>query len=62
MSHIVSTQHENVFASYQAKMYLFEDDILGGYGICVSSQLRHLPGTGGGPQTPKGMAGTLSDR
>ena len=31
-----------------------QDGILGGHGIHVSSQLGHLPGTGVGPQTPKG--------
>ena len=30
--------------------------------IHVSTQLGHLPGTGGGPWTPKGMGGTPSDR
>ena len=38
-----------------------QDGILGGRGIRVSSQLGHLPGTGGGPRTPKGMGGTPSD-
>ena len=38
-----------------------QDGILGGCGIRVSSQLGHLPGTSGGPQTPKGMGGTPSD-
>ena len=39
-----------------------EDGVLGGRGIHVSSQLGHLPGTGGGPWTPKGMGGTPSDQ
>ena len=26
-------------------------------GVCISSQLGHLLGAGGGPQTPKGMRG-----
>ena len=30
--------------------------------IRVSAQLGQLPGTGGGPQTPKGTGGTPSDR
>ena len=33
-----------------------------GHGIHASSQLGHLPGTGGGPRTPKGMGETPSDR
>ena len=39
-----------------------QDGVLGGRGICVSSQLGHLPGTGGGPWTPEGTGGTPSDR
>ena len=39
-----------------------QDGILGEYGICVSSQLGHLPGTSGGPRTPKGMGGTPSNQ
>ena len=39
-----------------------QDGVLGGRGIQVSSQLGHLPGTGGGPETPKGTGGTPSDR
>ena len=31
-----------------------QDGRLGGHGIRLSSHLGHLPGTGGGPQTPKG--------
>ena len=31
-----------------------QDGILGGCGIHVSTQLVHLPGTSGVPQTPKG--------
>ena len=38
-----------------------QDDVLGGCGICVSSQLGHIPGTRGGPWTPKGTGGTPSD-
>ena len=38
-----------------------QDGVLGGCGIHVSSQLGHLPGTGGGPRTPKGTGGTPSD-
>ena len=38
-----------------------QDSALGGHRIHVSSQLGHLPGTGGGPRTPKGMGGTPSD-
>ena len=34
---------------------------LGGRGIHDSTQLGHLPGTGGGPRTPKGTGGTPSD-
>ena len=39
-----------------------QDGGLGGHGIRVSAQLGHLPGTGGGPRTPKGTGGTPSDR
>ena len=39
-----------------------KDGVLEGCGILISSQLGHLPGTGGGPRTPKGMGGTPSDR
>ena len=39
-----------------------QDGRLGGRRIHVSAQLGHLLGTGGGPQTPKGMGGTPSDR
>ena len=35
-----------------------QDGVLGGREIRVSSQLGHLPGTGGGPWTPKGTGGT----
>ena len=38
-----------------------QDGGLGGHRIRVSTQLGHLPGTGGGPQTPKGTGGTPSD-
>ena len=38
-----------------------QDGILGGRGIRVSSQLGHLPATGGGPLTHKGTGGTPSD-
>ena len=38
-----------------------QDGVLRRHGVCVSSQLGQLPGTGGGPRTPKGMGGTLSD-
>ena len=38
-----------------------QDGILGGCGIRVSSQLGHLPGTSGGPRTPKQVGGTPSD-
>ena len=38
-----------------------QDGLLGGCGICISSQLGHLPGTGGGPWTPKGTGGTPSN-
>ena len=31
-----------------------QDGVVGGHGIRVSSQLGHLPGTGGGLGTPKG--------
>ena len=33
----------------------------GGRRIRISAQLGHLPGTGGGPRTPKGTEGTPSD-
>ena len=39
-----------------------QDGVLGGLGIHVSSQLGHLPGTGEGPQTPKGTGRTPSDQ
>ena len=39
-----------------------QDGRLEGHGIHVSTQLGHLPGTGGGPQTRKGMGGTPSDQ
>lgn len=39
-----------------------QDGILGGRGICIFSKLGHVPGNGGGQRTPKGMAGTPSDR
>ena len=39
-----------------------QDGRLGGCGIRGSAQLGHLPGTGGGPRTPKGTGGTPSDR
>ena len=39
-----------------------QDAVLGGCGIRISSQLGHLPGTGGGPRTPKGAGGAPSDR
>ena len=39
-----------------------QDGILGGYGIRVSAQLGHLPGTSGGPRTPKGTGGTPSNQ
>ena len=39
-----------------------KDGGLEGHGIRVSAQLGPLPGTGGGPQTPKGTGGTPSDR
>ena len=35
-----------------------QDGGLGGRGIPASSQLGHLPGTGGGPRKPKGTGGT----
>ena len=35
-----------------------QDGRPGGCGVRVSSQLGHLPGTGGGPWTPKGVGGT----
>ena len=35
-----------------------QDGRVGVRGVCISSQLGHLPGTGGGPWTPKGMGGT----
>ena len=35
---------------------------LGGRGIHISSQLGHLPGTGGGQRTTKGMGGTPRDQ
>ena len=38
-----------------------QDGVLGGHRIRVSSQLGHLPGTGWGPQTPKGTGGAPSD-
>ena len=38
-----------------------QDGVLGGRRIRISSQLGHLPGTGGGPWTPKGTGGTPSD-
>ena len=34
-----------------------QDDRLGGYRVRISTQLGHLPGTGGGPRTSKGMGG-----
>ena len=39
-----------------------QDGVLGGSIIRISSQLGHLPGTRGGPQTPKGTGGNPSDR
>lgn len=39
-----------------------EDAVLEGRGIRVSKQLGHIPGTGWGPRTPKGMRGTPSDQ
>ena len=39
-----------------------QDGGLGGRGIRVSSQLGPLPGTSGGPRTPKGTGGTPSDQ
>ena len=39
-----------------------EDAVVGGRGIRVSSQLGHLPGTSGGPRTPKEMGGTPSNQ
>ena len=41
---------------------LFQGGRLGGCGICVSAELGHLPFTGGGPRTPKGMGGSPSDQ
>ena len=38
-----------------------QDGVLGGRGIHVSTQLGNLPGTDGGPWTPKGTGGTPSD-
>ena len=38
-----------------------QDGRLGGCGICLSAQLGHLPGTGRGPQTPRGTGGTPSN-
>ena len=38
-----------------------QDCGLGGYGILVSEKPGHLPGTGGGPWTLKGMGGTHCD-
>ena len=37
-----------------------QDGLLGGCRIRVSSKLVHLPGTSGGPWTPKGTGGTAS--
>ena len=48
------------FQKRQAK--LGQDGILGGHGILISAQLGRLPGTGGGPRTPKGTGGTPSDQ
>ena len=39
-----------------------QDGGLGGCRIHVSAQLGHLPGTSGGPQTPKGAGGIHSDQ
>ena len=36
--------------------------MLGGHGIRISSWLGHLPGTSGGPRTPKGTGGTPRDQ
>ena len=38
-----------------------QDGRVGGRSIHVSTQLGRLPGTGGGPQTPKGRGGIPSD-
>ena len=38
-----------------------QDGVLRRHGVCVSSQLGQLPGTGGGPRTPKGTGRRPSD-
>ena len=57
--HLLLPQLKHSVVSDQKKLFQKEkkegsqEGELGGRGIHVSSQLGHLPGTDGGPQTPK---------